>query len=84
MKFYKCYESWTLDNTNRVVLDSTPDNPDGYINASHITFPETSTKYIASQAPLPETVVDFWQMICQYKVKVVAMLCKCVESFAVR
>jgi tyrosine-protein phosphatase non-receptor type 12/18/22 len=69
-------------NTNRVVLDPTSDNPDGYINASHITFPETSTQYIASQAPLPETVVDFWQMICQYKIKVVAMLCKCVESFA--
>jgi tyrosine-protein phosphatase non-receptor type 12/18/22 len=69
-------------NTNRVVLDPTPENPDGYINASHITFPETSTQYIASQAPLPETVVDFWQMICQYKIKVVAMLCKCVESFS--
>ncbi|KAE9553264.1 hypothetical protein FO519_003522 [Halicephalobus sp. NKZ332] len=69
-------------NFNRVQIDSTPDNQDGYINASHITFPETSTEYIASQAPLPETVVDFWHMICQYKIKVVVMLCKCVESFA--
>uniref|UniRef100_A0AC35FC09 Protein-tyrosine-phosphatase n=1 Tax=Panagrolaimus sp. PS1159 TaxID=55785 RepID=A0AC35FC09_9BILA len=68
-----------LRNRYRDIL---PYNPDGYINASHITFPETSTQYIASQAPLPETVVDFWQMICQYKIKVVAMLCKCVESFA--
>jgi len=30
--------------------------------------------YIATQAPLERTVVDFWQMIWQHSVSVVAML----------
>uniref|UniRef100_A0AC34R9Z0 Protein-tyrosine-phosphatase n=1 Tax=Panagrolaimus sp. JU765 TaxID=591449 RepID=A0AC34R9Z0_9BILA len=69
-------------NINRVEIDPTQENQDGYINASHIKYPDTATEYIASQAPLPETVVDFWHMICQYKIKVVLMLCQLVESFA--
>uniref|UniRef100_A0A7E4W188 protein-tyrosine-phosphatase n=1 Tax=Panagrellus redivivus TaxID=6233 RepID=A0A7E4W188_PANRE len=68
-------------NTNRVQLEPTASNPEGYINASVITSDETPTVYIASQAPLPETVEDFWHMICQKKINVIVMLCKCVESF---
>ena len=35
--------------------------------------------YIASQGPVPNTVYDFWRMILQYKVKVVAMACRLIE-----
>lgn len=35
--------------------------------------------YIASQGPVPNTVYDFWRMILQYKVKVIAMACRLVE-----
>jgi tyrosine-protein phosphatase non-receptor type 12/18/22 len=64
---------------NRIVLENVWD-PDGYINASPISHGETPTKYIASQAPLSNTTDDFWEMIVQQKVKVIAMLCKCIEN----
>lgn len=35
--------------------------------------------YIASQGPVANTVYDFWRMILQYKVKVIAMACRLVE-----
>ena len=51
-------------------------NPDGYINASHIRLKIAKEEfwYIASQGPLADTVVDFWQMIWENDVEVVAML----------
>ena len=46
-----------------------------YINASHI---QTSIcphrKYIATQAPIPETFCDFYQMIWDYDIRTVLML----------
>ena len=35
--------------------------------------------YIASQGPVKATVDDFWKMLWQYEVKVVAMACRLVE-----
>ncbi|XP_059161044.1 tyrosine-protein phosphatase non-receptor type 21-like isoform X2 [Physella acuta] len=80
----------------RVKLAPTKDNPDGYINASHIKIKTlrnhlrsmntlaTSLKqltandnkwlFIATQAPLENTAVDFWQMIWENSVDVLAML----------
>lgn len=53
------------DNT-RVKLSPSNDNPDGYINANFVSLP--LCKVIASQAPLPDTFHEFWQMIwvCTY------------------
>lgn len=56
------------------------DNSQGYINASHIEYTGVPTKYIAAQAPLMHTLDDWWNMILQYNVKVVVMLCKCFEA----
>ena len=35
--------------------------------------------YIASQGPVKVTINDFWRMLWQYEVKVVAMACRLVE-----
>lgn len=39
-----------------------------------------SRSYIACQAPLPETVQDFWRMIWEQQCKVVIMLTACEEN----
>lgn len=67
---------------SRVVLDKV-DDVDGsdYINANWINGEvEGSTKrYIACQAPLPTTIVDFWRMIFQVECSVIVMLTKLME-----
>ncbi|KAM4693440.1 tyrosine-protein phosphatase non-receptor type 14 [Discoglossus pictus] len=61
---------------NRVELVPTKENPTGYINASHIKMAVNGKEwhYIATQAPLPHTFHDFWQMVWEQGVNVIAML----------
>ncbi|KAI9555381.1 hypothetical protein GHT06_017896 [Daphnia sinensis] len=61
---------------NRVVLSHSEEHQnDSYINASFIPgFNETKNEYIAAQGPKENTVVDFWRMIWEQKVKLVAMV----------
>ncbi|KAG6927951.1 protein tyrosine phosphatase, receptor type C [Chelydra serpentina] len=54
--------------------DSDCEEASRYINASFITGYWGPKEMIATQGPLPETISDFWQMIFQRKVKVIAML----------
>ncbi|KAG7487604.1 hypothetical protein MATL_G00025170 [Megalops atlanticus] len=51
-----------------------------YINASHIDGYWGPKSLIAAQGPLPDTIVDFWKMIFQKKVKTVVMLSECMEG----
>ncbi|XP_075691083.1 tyrosine-protein phosphatase non-receptor type 18 [Rhinoderma darwinii] len=51
-----------------------------YINASFIQGVDKQPRYIATQGPLSQTVVDFWRMIWQYNVKVIVMACREVEQ----
>ena len=46
-----------------------------YINASWID----NKRFIATQGPLEPTIRTFWEMIIEYKVKMIVMLCKLDE-----
>lgn len=57
-------------DSTRVKLRNAP-----YINASWISKKE----YIATQGPKPDTVRMFWEMVIQYKIEIIVMLCKLKE-----
>ncbi|KAK3091931.1 hypothetical protein FSP39_023798 [Pinctada imbricata] len=69
-------------DVNRVELGRNAD----YINASHILMNVGGCEahFIATQGPKLETAEDFWQMIWEQKVSVIAMLTLDVESQKVK
>ena len=71
------YNSFLPYDHNRVCLKKVIEDDD-YINASWINEENnglTEKLLIASQGPLPNTIVHFLQMIVEQKVEVVVMLC---------
>nr|XP_034322282.1 uncharacterized protein LOC105327342 isoform X2 [Crassostrea gigas] len=67
---------------SRVILQST-ENGD-YINANFIKNADGETAYIASQGPRANTVVDFWQMVWQENVSVIAMVTNLMEGATIK
>ncbi|XP_059897966.1 LOW QUALITY PROTEIN: tyrosine-protein phosphatase non-receptor type 14-like [Gadus macrocephalus] len=61
---------------NRVELVPNKENNTGYINASHVkvTISGEEWHYIATQGPLANTCADFWQMVWEQGVNVIAMV----------
>lgn len=57
-------------DSTRVTLRNAP-----YINASWVNKKE----YIATQGPKPDTIRAFWEMVIQYEIKIIVMLCKLKE-----
>ncbi|KAG7300512.1 hypothetical protein JYU34_016142 [Plutella xylostella] len=52
-----------------------------YINANYVTGPgNIKNYYIACQAPLPNTVDDFWQMIWEQNSRLIVMLTEYMEN----
>uniref|UniRef100_A0A8C6VZF1 Tyrosine-protein phosphatase non-receptor type n=1 Tax=Nothobranchius furzeri TaxID=105023 RepID=A0A8C6VZF1_NOTFU len=69
------------DNT-RVELVPTKENNTGYINASHIKVRVDGQEwsYIAAQGPMSHTCQDFWQMVWEQSVSIIAMVTAEEES----
>lgn len=64
---------------SRVVLRR-EENYGDYINASHVDGFKHPKKYIVTQAPLKETISDWWKMIWEQKCELIVMLCNLVEN----
>ncbi|XP_075470054.1 receptor-type tyrosine-protein phosphatase V-like isoform X2 [Ascaphus truei] len=68
------------DDHSRVMLTVTDGDPNsGYINANYIPGFRGDREYIASQAPTPSSLLDFWRMIWEQQVKIIVMLTVCEE-----
>jgi protein tyrosine phosphatase len=65
-------------NDTRVTLQ--PDN--GYINANYINGLSewTMRKFIATQAPIDNTIIDFWKMVSQQNITFIVMLTDLTEG----
>ena len=70
------------DDANRVKLSGAED----YINASYISAAIGNDRrtYIACQGPLPNTTGDFWRMVWEQQVEVIAMVTRDVEDNKVK
>uniref|UniRef100_A0A8C3VTW3 protein-tyrosine-phosphatase n=1 Tax=Catagonus wagneri TaxID=51154 RepID=A0A8C3VTW3_9CETA len=53
----------------------TSDEDSSYINANFIKGVYGPKAYIATQGPLPTTVLDFWRMIWEYSILIIVMAC---------
>lgn len=58
------------------VNDSNKENFSDYFNANYLKIPQVNSdfNYIATQAPLPSTVDDFWKVVSTNQVKVIISL----------
>ncbi|XP_074498514.1 tyrosine-protein phosphatase non-receptor type 22 isoform X1 [Sebastes fasciatus] len=65
-----------FDHTRVKLTLTTAKNDSEYINASFIKGASGSRAYIATQGPLPHTVLDFLRMLWEYNVKIIVMACR--------
>ncbi|KAK9975472.1 hypothetical protein ABG768_020728 [Culter alburnus] len=65
-----------FDHSRVKVTLKTSNQDTDYINANFIKGIDGPEAYIATQGPLPNTVLDFWRMIWEYKVAVIVMACR--------
>ena len=74
---------WTINEKSRLSISTTSseefDEPSDYINANFVQGFSHEKKFIATQGPKKETLVDFWRMVYQYRVSAIIMLTKLIE-----
>lgn len=52
-----------------------------YMHCTHLQgYKMVSEQYIAAQAPLPETIEDFWRLIWEQRCSTIVMLTNLVEN----
>ena len=65
----------------RVILPVLGDDPDtDYVNANWVSGFERDRAYIASQAPVPNSMISFWRMVWHCKVESIVMVTNEVEK----
>ncbi|KAF2115833.1 hypothetical protein BDV96DRAFT_492197 [Lophiotrema nucula] len=64
---------WPYEHS-RVKLQGVPDGGCDYVNANHAKASWSNKRYITTQAPLPTTFNDFWDVIWQQDARVIVML----------
>lgn len=64
---------WPFEHS-RVRLQGVPNHACDYFNASHIKASWSNKRYISTQAPIPATFNDFWNVVWQQDIRVVVML----------
>ncbi|XP_071397047.1 tyrosine-protein phosphatase non-receptor type 12-like, partial [Centroberyx affinis] len=65
-----------FDHSRVTLTLTTSKNDTDYINASFIKGVSGSRAYIATQGPLPHTVLDFWRMLWEYNTEVIVIACR--------
>uniref|UniRef100_A0AAY4EJ64 protein-tyrosine-phosphatase n=1 Tax=Denticeps clupeoides TaxID=299321 RepID=A0AAY4EJ64_9TELE len=65
-----------FDHSRVKVTLKTSNQDTDYINANFIKGIHGPETYIATQGPLPNTIVDFWRMIWEHNVAVIIMACR--------
>ncbi|CDW53340.1 tyrosine protein phosphatase non receptor type [Trichuris trichiura] len=79
MEFYKnLYGDIPCLDRTRVKLAEPRDGND-YIHANVVVMPQHKCRYILTQAPLPDTIQDFWAMVWQENVSLIVCLTKILE-----
>jgi hypothetical protein len=68
------------DTRVKLKIDEDDEISSDYVNASYIKGYSGKTEYIATQGPLESTTRDFWKMILQENVSVIAMVSQFVEQ----
>ncbi|XP_064386164.1 uncharacterized protein LOC135334777 [Halichondria panicea] len=68
---------------NLIILDPIPGQEDcqsDYINACYVDGYKKPKRFIATQGPLPGTLVDFWRMMWQERPPIIVMLTNLMEN----
>ncbi|XP_064386224.1 receptor-type tyrosine-protein phosphatase alpha-like [Halichondria panicea] len=68
---------------NLIILDPIPGQEDcqsDYINACYVDGYKKPKKFIATQGPLPGTLVDFWRLMWQERPPIIIMLTNVMEN----
>ncbi|XP_028969067.1 tyrosine-protein phosphatase non-receptor type 4 [Galendromus occidentalis] len=78
------YKDISPYDKTRVVLTADSPNGNDYINASYVIMKVPSSgivnRYIATQGPLQNTTLDFWQMVWEQQSTLVVMLTTLIEK----
>eukprot|EP00731_Ephydatia_muelleri_P037068 Em0390g1a len=81
-------ESYTPPDDENLIklslMESQKDCQRSYINASYIAGYLEPKKFIATQGPLPSTIVDFWRLVWQEGVTTIAMVTNIKEDGKVK